>query len=94
MDLQQFINVSMIIAIDLVILVIIYMIVSFFRLKNSKKPFEELHTKLDIGCSVLLANGFYGKVVSLDSDIAMVEIAPKVQVKVSRFAIQSIVEAK
>ncbi len=94
MDLQQFINVSMIIAIDLVILVIIYMIVSFLRLRKSKRPFEELHTKLDVGNSVLLANGFYGKVISLDKDIALVEIAPKVTVKVSRFAIQSIVEEK
>ncbi len=94
MDLQQFINVSMIIAIDLVILVIIYMIVSFLRLRKSKRPFEELHTKLDVGNSVLLANGFYGKVISLDKDIALVEIAPKVNVKVSRFAIQSIVEEK
>ena len=94
MDLQQFINVSIIIAIDMVILVIIYIIVSFVRLKKSKKPFEELHTKLDVGNSVLLANGLFGKIVSLDNDIAMVEIAPKVQVKVSRFAIQSIVEEK
>jgi len=94
MDLQQFINVSMIIAIDLVILVIIYMIVSFLRLRKSKRPFEELHIKLDVGNSVLLANGFYGKVISLDKDIALVEIAPKVNVKVSRFAIQSIVEEK
>ena len=42
MDLQQFINVSIIIAIDMVILFIIYLIVSFVRLKNQKKPFEEL----------------------------------------------------
>ncbi len=94
MDLQQFINVSIIIAIDMVILFIIYLIVSFVRLKNQKKPFEELHTQLDVGQSVLLSNGFYGKILELKKDIAMVEIAPKVQVKVSRFAIQSIMEEK
>ena len=68
--------------------------VSFIRLKNQKKPFEELHTKLEVGNQVLLANGFYGKVSDLKKDVAMVEIAPKVNVKVSRFAIQSIVEEK
>lgn len=94
MDLQQYINVTMIIAIDLVVLFIIYLMVSFFRLKNQKKPFEELHTKLDVGQTVLLSNGFYGKIIDLKKEIAMIEIAPKVQVKVSRFAIQSIVEEK
>lgn len=94
MDIQQFVNVSIFFAIDLIILVIIYFIVSFIKLKNQKKPFEELHMNLKVGDNVLLSNGIYGKIIELSKDIAIVEIAPKVHVKVSRFAIQAIVEEK
>jgi len=94
MNIQDYINVTIILAINIVLLVIIYLMVSFIRLKNQKKPFEELHSKLEVGHQVLLSNGFYGKVIELGNNIAMVEIAPKVNVKVSRFAIQSIVEDK
>lgn len=94
MNIQDYISVTVILGINIVILVLIYLAVSFFRLKNQKKPFEELHSKLEIGNQVLLSNGFYGKVIELTKEVAMVEIAPKVTVKVSRFAIQSIVEGK
>lgn len=94
MTLQDYVSVTLILTINVVILLLIYLSVSFIRLKNQKKPFEELHSKLEVGNQVLLANGFYGKVSSLSKDVAMVEIAPKVNVKVSRFAIQSIVEEK
>ena len=94
MTLQDYVSVTLILAINAVNLLLIYLAVSSIRLKNQKKPFEELHTKLEVGNQVLLANGFYGKVSDLKKDVAMVEIAPKVNVKVSRFAIQSIVEEK
>jgi preprotein translocase YajC subunit len=94
MNIQDYINVTIILAINIVILVLIYLAVSFIRLKKQKKPFEELHSKLEVGHQVLLSNGFYGKVIELTKEVAMVEIAPKVTVKVSRFAIQSIVEGK
>ena len=94
MNIQDYISVTVILGINIVILVLIYLGVSFLRLKNQKKPFEELHSKLEVGHQVLLSNGFYGKVIELNKEVAMVEIAPKVTVKVSRFAIQSIVEGK
>ncbi len=94
MNIQDYINVTIILAINIVILVLIYLAVSFIRLKYQKKPFEELHSRLEVGHQVLLSNGFYGKVIELTKEVAMVEIAPKVTVKVSRFAIQSIVEGK
>lgn len=92
MNFQDYVNVTLILAVNFVILLIIYLIVSFLRLKNQKKPFEELHNKLAEGQTIILSNGFYGKIVELKKDVAIVEIAYKVQVKVSRFAIQSIVE--
>ena len=94
MNIQDYINVTIVLGINIVILVLIYLAISFLRLKNQKKPFEELHSKLEVGHQVLLSNGFYGKVIELNKEVAMVEIAPKVTVKVSRFAIQSIVEEK
>ena len=94
MSLQDYVTGTIILAINVVILLLIYLAVSYIRLKNQKKPFEELHNKLAAGNQVLLANGFYGKIVELTKEYALVEIAPKVNVKVSRFAIQSIMEDK
>lgn len=94
MSLQVYVTGTIILAINVVILLLIYLAVSYIRLKNQKKPFEELHNKLAAGNQVLLANGFYGKIVELTQEYALVEIAPKVNVKVSRFAIQSIVGDK
>ncbi len=94
MDLKLFFNVSLILAINAAILFAIYMLISFLRLKKRKQPFEELHQKLSIGNQVLLASGLYGKVTDIKNDVVMVEIAPKIVVKASRFAIQTIVEDK
>lgn len=94
MDLKLFFNVSLILAINAAILFAIYMLISFLRLKKRKQPFEELHQKLSVGNQVLLASGLYGKVTDIKNDVVMVEIAPKIVVKASRFAIQNIVEEK
>ncbi len=94
MDLKLFFNVSLILAINAAILFAIYMLISFLRLKKRKQPFEELHQKLSIGNQVLLASGLYGKVTDIKNDVVMVEVAPKIVVKASRFAIQTIVEEK
>lgn len=94
MDLKLFFDVSLILALNAAILFAIYMLISFLRLKKRKQPFEELHQKLSIGNQVLLASGLYGKVTDIKNDVVMVEIAPKIVVKASRFAIQTIVEDK
>lgn len=94
MDLKLFFNVSLILAINAAILFAIYMLISFLRLKKRKQPFEELHQKLSVGNQVLLASGLYGKVTDIKNDVVMVEVAPKIVVKASRFAIQTIVEDK
>jgi preprotein translocase subunit YajC len=92
MELQLFFNVSLILAINAAILFSIYMLISFLRLKKRKQPFEELHQKLTVGKNVLLASGLYGKVLDIKDEVVQIEIAPKVIIKASRFAIQSIVE--
>lgn len=94
MDLKLFFDVSLILALNAAILFALYMLISFLRLKKRKQPFEELHQKLSIGNQVLLASGLYGKVTDIKNDVVMVEIAPKIVVKASRFAIQTIVEDK
>lgn len=94
MDLKLFFDVSLILALNAAILFAIYMLISFLRLKKRKQPFEELHQKLSNGNQVLLASGLYGKVTDIKNDVVMVEIAPKIVVKASRFAIQTIVEDK
>lgn len=94
MNLQNFVTVTLILTIDFIIILSIYLVVSFLRLRKQKKPFEELHSALKVGNLVVLSNGLYGKIIELKKDVAMIEIAPKVNVKVSRFAIQSIVEEK
>lgn len=94
MDLKLFFNVSLILAINGAIFFAIYMIISFLRLKKRKQPFEELHQKLNVGNNVLLTSGLYGRVMEIKNDVVFVEIAPKIVVKASRYAIQNIVEDK
>lgn len=90
MDLTQFVSVSLILALDAVILFLIYLGVTFFRLKQRKQPFEKMHASLKTGQEVLLTGGLYGKITDIKGDVVYVELAPKLVVKASRYAIQSV----
>lgn len=78
-----------------VLLSLISLIIYLFGLRNMKKSRQtvgSVQTNLKVGSQILFANGFYGTVVAIpDEEKLRVEIAPKVQVEISRYAVQKIV---
>lgn len=66
--------------------------ISASNMKKRRQQVGEIHTTLAIGSKVMFAGGIYGKVVRIngDDEVIGVEIAPKVIIDISRFAIQAI----
>nr|MBQ8244558.1 preprotein translocase subunit YajC [Oscillospiraceae bacterium] len=72
---------------------LILTIISSVNMRKRRKEVGDIHTTLDIGCRVMFAGGFYGKVVRIDKDeIIGIEVAPKTVVDVSRYAVQQIIK--
>lgn len=71
---------------------IIVTAISASNMKKRRKEIGDLHTTLAIGSKVMFAGGIYGKVVRMngDDEVIGVEVAPKVIIDISRFAIQGI----
>ena len=52
-----------------------------------------MHTGLKVGSHIMFAGGVYGKVVGIDNeDTLRVEVAPKVIITISRYAVQSLLK--
>ena len=67
--------------------------ISASNLRKRRKEVGDIHTTLELGCRVMFAGGFYGKVVRIDNDeIIGIEVAPKTVVDVSRYAVQQIIK--
>ena len=70
---------------------IIVTAISASNMKKRRKEIGDLHTTLAIGSKVMFAGGIYGKVVRMgDDEVIGVEVAPKVIIDISRYAIQAI----
>ena len=67
-------------------------IISSSNMKKRRQQMADIHTTLAIGSKVLFAGGIYGKVVRMngDDEVIGVEVAPKVIIDISRFAVQAI----
>ena len=77
-----------------VIFGIIAMILAFISAKNvrrRRKELGEVHTELRIGSQVVFAGGIYGRVVGIEADTVNIEVAKGTVIKVSRYAIQSLI---
>ena len=78
---------------------IILMVLIFYFLlyRPQKKAHDERNKMLDalkVGNRVITLGGIYGTIVSLTDEIVTVKIAEKVEVEVSRNAINGVVEDK
>ncbi len=71
------------------------LLLSFISATNMRKQRErvgKIHTELAVGSQVLFAGGIYGKVLSFDDETAHVEVCKGTIIKISRYAIQALVE--
>lgn len=78
-----------------VILGVLGLVLSFISASNMKKQREKvahIHTELAVGSQVMFAGGIYGKVLSFDDETANVEVCKGSIIKISRYAIQALVE--
>ena len=79
------------IAVLMGVIAMILIIISAVNMKKRRQQVGDIHTTLAVGSKVMFAGGIYGKVVRLgEEEIIGVEIAPKVIIDISRFAIQPI----
>lgn len=92
MSIDLFINVTLILAVDVVIFYLVYLLVGFLRMRKSKESFASLHEALKVGQNVMLNSGIYGKIKTLNEEMVTLEIADKTMIQVSRFSIHSVLE--
>ncbi|MDO5718752.1 MAG: preprotein translocase subunit YajC [Tissierellia bacterium] len=74
------------------LIMIIMRVFSILSMKKSKEYFEELHKSLKPGKEIMLTDGIYGKLVKVDKDFVMLEIAKGTVIKVSRYSIKEIID--
>ena len=80
-----------------VIMGIIGLILVFISAKNVRKRRKELgevHTELRVGSQVMISGGIYGKITGIEEETVNVEVAKGTVIRVSRYAIQSILDVK
>ena len=65
--------------------------VSYRRTKRQREALMHLHRHLAPGREVLFGGGVYGRLVEVGEEEVTVEVARGVRIRVSRFAIQSLV---
>ncbi len=75
---------------------VVLMVVAFYFLlivpqRKERRKREELLNQLKKGDQVIIAGGIFGEIYSLETDQAVIEIAPKVKVTVQRSAIAGLV---
>ena len=83
-------------AVLLAFIAVFGLILSFFgyrRAKRRREALERLHRNLAPGREVLFGGGVYGRLVEVGEEEVTVEVARGVRIRVSRFAIQSLVPA-
>mgnify|MGYP003289510724 CR=1 FL=1 len=72
---------------------LILSIISAVNMKKRRKEIGGIHTTLAVGSKIMFAGGIIGKVVRMgEEEIIGVEVAPRVVVDISRFAVQQILE--
>lgn len=71
---------------------IISQILSHRSLKKQKSYLEDLHKNLKKGAEIVTAGGLYGKIVSVNEEFAIVNVAKDVNIKISRYSIKEIIK--
>lgn len=75
-----------------VIIMMIYYFINFRGLKKRKEHFADLHQNLKNGQKVVLGNGIYGKVTSVNGDTIDLKVKSGAIMEVSRYSISKIID--
>ena len=78
--------------------IILMVLIFYFLLYRPQKKAQEARNKmlesLKVGSRIITIGGIYGTIVSLTDEIVTIKIADKVEVEVSRNAINGVAEDK
>ena len=70
---------------------IILYAISAMNLRKKRESLGKVHTEMKAGSQFMFAGGIYGKIVGFDGeDKLRVEVAPKVIITISRYAVQEL----
>lgn len=83
---------SLVVLAFLIIFILIAQIISYKNVRQKKKHFEDLHKSLKPGLTVMLTDGIYGKIIRINDEFAILEIAKGIEIKVSRYSISEIIK--
>lgn len=89
---KEVLQISIIFMIFIGLFLVTMQIVSARNLKKTKEKIKVLQGALKPGVEVMLLGGIYGKLVKLNKDTALIEIADNTEIKVDRSSIQAIVK--
>lgn len=89
---KEVLQISIIFMIFIGLFLVTMQIVSARNLKKTKEKIKVLQEALKPGVEVMLLDGIYGKLVKLNKDTALIEIADNTEIKVDRSSIQAIVK--
>lgn len=70
---------------------VILSVISAKNVKNRRESLSKVHTELRIGSQIIFCGGIYGRVVGIETDTVNVEVAKNTVMKISRYAIQSLI---
>lgn len=71
----------------MVLIFLVFYVVWFLPLRKKQKAVDEMLSRLSKGDKVITNGGLYGKVVKVDDDVVVLELADNVRVRVARRAI-------
>lgn len=71
----------------MVLIFLVFYVVWFLPLQRKQKALDEMVNNLSKGDQVITNGGFYGKVVKVDGDVVVLELADNVRVRVAKRAI-------
>ena len=82
------------IAVLMGIIAMILTIISAVNMRKKREAVGDIHTSLKVGTRVMFAGGFVGKIARINDtdEIIGIEVAPKLIVDVSRFAVQQVIK--
>lgn len=83
---------SIVVIIMVVLLLIIYYVINFRGVKKQKEHFSNLHQNLKKGQKIVLGNGIYGVITSINGDTVDVKVKSGAVMEVSRYSISKTVE--